>query len=75
MPISQSWPFALASMVGHSSPDVSLGPIPADPHPVIADKPFARSAEEADKVIKLAEEKGLIVTCFQNRRWVSSPTR
>jgi predicted dehydrogenase len=42
---------------------------------VIADKPFARSAEEADKVIKLAEEKGLIVTCFQNRRWVSSPTR
>ncbi|KAH6688459.1 hypothetical protein F5X68DRAFT_221827 [Plectosphaerella plurivora] len=36
---------------------------------VIADKPFARSAEEADKVIKLAEEKGLIVTCFQNRRW------
>ncbi|KAJ3531860.1 hypothetical protein NM208_g8694 [Fusarium decemcellulare] len=36
---------------------------------VIVDKPFARSAEEADKVIKLADEKGLILTCFQNRRW------
>ncbi|KAL3484406.1 hypothetical protein BJX62DRAFT_230292 [Aspergillus germanicus] len=35
----------------------------------IVDKPFARSSEEADRVIKLAEEKGLIVTCFQNRRW------
>ncbi|KAF5002975.1 hypothetical protein FDECE_10449 [Fusarium decemcellulare] len=36
---------------------------------VIVDKPFARSAEEADQVIKLADEKGLILTCFQNRRW------
>ncbi|TPX11444.1 uncharacterized protein E0L32_007863 [Thyridium curvatum] len=36
---------------------------------VIVDKPFARSSEEADKVIKLSEEKGLILTCFQNRRW------
>jgi hypothetical protein len=38
---------------------------------VIVDKPFAVSAEEADRVIKLGEEKGLILTCFQNRRWVS----
>ncbi|KAK7398542.1 hypothetical protein QQX98_012090 [Neonectria punicea] len=36
---------------------------------VIVDKPFARSAEEADKVIEIAEQKGLILTCFQNRRW------
>ncbi|KAF4341174.1 hypothetical protein FBEOM_4892 [Fusarium beomiforme] len=36
---------------------------------VIVDKPFAVSAEEADRVIKLGEEKGLILTCFQNRRW------
>ncbi|KAL2875464.1 hypothetical protein SGCOL_009376 [Colletotrichum sp. CLE4] len=35
----------------------------------IADKPFARSSEEADRVIKLADSKGLILTCFQNRRW------
>jgi hypothetical protein len=37
---------------------------------VIVDKPFTMTSEEADKVIKVAEEKGLIVTCFQNRRWV-----
>ena len=41
--------------------------------PAFVDKPFARSAEEADKVIKLADEKGLILTCFQNRRWVGEP--
>ncbi|KAM0317302.1 hypothetical protein ACHAPQ_011058 [Fusarium lateritium] len=35
----------------------------------IVDKPFAMTSEEADKVIKLSEEKGLILTCFQNRRW------
>jgi predicted dehydrogenase len=37
---------------------------------VIVDKPFAMTSEEADKVIKLSEEKDLILTCFQNRRWV-----
>lgn len=36
----------------------------------IVDKPFAKSSEEADRVIKIADEKGLILTCFQNRRWV-----
>ncbi|KAL2831346.1 hypothetical protein BJY01DRAFT_226638 [Aspergillus pseudoustus] len=36
---------------------------------VIVDKPFARSTEEADRVIALAREKGLLVTCFQNRRY------
>ncbi|KAL5338027.1 hypothetical protein BJX70DRAFT_408946 [Aspergillus crustosus] len=36
---------------------------------VIIDKPFARSAVEADHLIALSKEKGLILTCFQNRRW------
>ena len=36
---------------------------------VVVEKPFARSVEEADRVIALAKEKGLLVTCFQNRRW------
>ncbi|KAL1846313.1 hypothetical protein Daus18300_014296 [Diaporthe australafricana] len=36
---------------------------------VIADKPFAVSSEEADEVIKISEQKSLILTCFQNRRW------
>ncbi|CAM1508148.1 Fc.00g049960.m01.CDS01 [Cosmosporella sp. VM-42] len=35
----------------------------------LVDKPFARSTEEADRVIQLAKDKGLILTCFQNRRW------
>jgi predicted dehydrogenase len=38
---------------------------------VIVDKPFARSTEEADGAVELAKEKGLVLTCFQNRRWVS----
>lgn len=38
---------------------------------VVVEKPFARSVEEADKVIALAKEKGLLATCFQNRRWDS----
>lgn len=36
---------------------------------VIIDKPFARTTDEADRAIKLAQEKGLLLTCFQNRRY------
>lgn len=36
---------------------------------VIIDKPFARTTDEADRAIKLANEKGLLLTCFQNRRY------
>ncbi|KAH7378374.1 hypothetical protein DE146DRAFT_730878 [Phaeosphaeria sp. MPI-PUGE-AT-0046c] len=36
---------------------------------VIIDKPFARTTDEADHAIELAKEKGLILTCFQNRRY------
>ncbi|KAL5115792.1 hypothetical protein ACEQ8H_006287 [Pleosporales sp. CAS-2024a] len=36
---------------------------------VIIDKPFARSTQEADKIVQLAKEKNLILTCFQNRRY------
>ncbi|KAL4927246.1 uncharacterized protein BDV17DRAFT_267136 [Aspergillus undulatus] len=36
---------------------------------VLVDKPFVRSTEEADRVIALAKEKDLIITCYQNRRW------
>lgn len=42
---------------------------------VIIDKPFARSTEVADSIVKLATEKGLILTTFQNRRYVSHPLR
>ncbi|KAL7908489.1 hypothetical protein GGI35DRAFT_470122 [Trichoderma velutinum] len=36
---------------------------------VIVEKPFARSTEEADRVIELAKTKETILTCYQNRRW------
>ena len=35
----------------------------------VVEKPFARSTAEADKVIALAKERKLLLTCFQNRRW------
>lgn len=37
---------------------------------MIVDKPFAMSSEEADEAIEIAEQKNLVLTCFQNRRWV-----
>jgi len=35
----------------------------------VVEKPFTRTTEEADRLISLAKEKGLILTVFQNRRW------
>ncbi|KAK5061502.1 hypothetical protein LTR84_008046 [Exophiala bonariae] len=35
----------------------------------VVEKPFTRTTEEADKLISLAQEKGLVLTVFQNRRW------
>ncbi|KAI1626689.1 oxidoreductase [Exophiala viscosa] len=37
----------------------------------VVEKAFTRTTEEADHLIKLAKEKGLILTVFQNRRWDS----
>jgi predicted dehydrogenase len=36
---------------------------------VVVDKPFARTYEEAQEVVRLAREQGLMLTVFQNRRW------
>lgn len=36
---------------------------------VVVDKPFARTADEAREVARLARERGLPLTVFQNRRW------
>jgi len=38
---------------------------------VIVEKPFTRTAAEADHVIAVAQKQGKILTCFQNRRWDS----
>jgi scyllo-inositol 2-dehydrogenase (NADP+) len=39
--------------------------------PVVVDKPLAPTAAEARAVVEHAEERGVLVTVFQNRRWDS----
>jgi scyllo-inositol 2-dehydrogenase (NADP+) len=38
---------------------------------VVIEKPFAATEAEAKQLVKLAEEKNLILTAYQNRRWDS----
>lgn len=37
--------------------------------PVVVDKPLAATSAEADALADLAEERGLLLSAFQNRRW------
>ncbi|MCG5213878.1 Gfo/Idh/MocA family oxidoreductase [Streptosporangium sp. KLBMP 9127] len=37
--------------------------------PVVVDKPLAGTADEARSLVRLARERGLMLTVFQNRRW------
>ncbi|MGN9841747.1 Gfo/Idh/MocA family oxidoreductase [Nonomuraea sp. H19] len=37
--------------------------------PVVVDKPLARTAEEGRGLARIAEERGLMLAVFQNRRW------
>jgi scyllo-inositol 2-dehydrogenase (NADP+) len=37
--------------------------------PVVVDKPFARTAAEGQALVEVANERGLMITVFQNRRW------
>ncbi|WP_209622532.1 Gfo/Idh/MocA family protein [Saccharothrix coeruleofusca] len=39
--------------------------------PVVVDKPFAATVADARRVLKAAEQRGVPVTVFQNRRWDS----
>lgn len=36
---------------------------------VVVEKPFCPTSEECDQLIHLAQEKGKLLTVFQNRRW------
>ncbi|PRP89152.1 putative dehydrogenase [Planoprotostelium fungivorum] len=36
---------------------------------VVVEKPFTATLEEGEQLVKLAKEKGLILSIFQNRRW------
>src|SRR4029079_15586178 len=37
--------------------------------PVVVDKPLARTAEAARELVRLAAERDLMLTVFQNPRW------
>ena len=37
--------------------------------PVVIDKPMAPTADEGRRLIAAAEERGLLLSVFQNRRW------
>ncbi|MEW9549545.1 Gfo/Idh/MocA family oxidoreductase [Nonomuraea sp. NPDC050783] len=37
--------------------------------PVVVDKPLAGTAEEGRELVRRAEERGVLLTVFQNRRW------
>ncbi|MGA4993565.1 Gfo/Idh/MocA family oxidoreductase [Nonomuraea bangladeshensis] len=37
--------------------------------PVVVDKPLAGTAEEGRELVRLAKERGVLLTVFQNRRW------
>ncbi|WP_066931662.1 Gfo/Idh/MocA family oxidoreductase [Streptomyces sp. NBRC 110611] len=37
--------------------------------PVVVDKPLASTAAEAEKLATLAQDRGLLLSVFQNRRW------
>ncbi|MFH9421095.1 Gfo/Idh/MocA family oxidoreductase [Streptomyces sp. NPDC017529] len=37
--------------------------------PVVVDKPLAATAAEADRLAALADDRGLLLSVFQNRRW------
>lgn len=37
--------------------------------PVVVDKPLAGTAAEARELVRLAHDRGLMLTVFQNRRW------
>ncbi len=38
---------------------------------VVVEKPFVQEAAQAEELIALAKQKGLVLTIFQNRRWDS----
>lgn len=39
------------------------------------EKPFTRSSEEADRLIALAKEKSLLLTCYQSKQSIETLQR
>jgi predicted dehydrogenase len=72
----------LAGLVAAGAEAVTVS-TPADTHiplcrqaldlglPVVVDKPFALTAADAQATIELAEQRGVVLSVYQNRRWDS----
>lgn len=54
----------------HTHFDFAKKAIQAGKH-VVVEKPFTVTAKEADELIKLAQDKNVLLTVYQNRRWDS----
>lgn len=52
----------------HLHYEMAEGALKAGKH-VVVEKPFTLKTEEADALIGLAKEKGVLLSVFQNRRW------
>ena len=50
--------------------DMATAALEAGKH-VVVEKPFTNTSDEAQQLITLAEEKGKLLSVFQNRRWDS----
>lgn len=48
--------------------DLTTRVLKAGKHAIV-EKPFATNAEEAEKLIQLAAQQGVVLSVFQNRRW------
>ncbi len=48
--------------------DFAASALEAGKH-VVVEKPFTVTSEEAERLISIAERKGVVLTVFQNRRW------
>lgn len=48
--------------------EVTKAALAAGKH-VVVEKPFTATAEEADELIAMARERGLVLSVFHNRRW------
>lgn len=64
-----------SDLVAISTPNTTHFPIArqaleAGKH-VVVDKPFTLTGEEADELIALAKDRGLVLSVFHNRRWDS----
>ena len=54
----------------HTHYEMAKAALNAGKH-VVVEKPFVQEAAQAEELIALAKQKGLVLTIFQNRRWDS----